>query len=115
MAGKGWEAIIGDTNPDKKGKSAGVAGLAKKPNTISAVKALNKGLQPFIDAGRCGIYCIALPGGTAIYCYNIYAWTGSETREEERQLGEDMFSEILADKQARPEVATLIFGDYNAN
>lgn len=79
------------------------------------IKPINQALEKHITAGRLQICSMPIEGGDASVVYNGYAWTGSQTRDEERNKGDIMYYEVQLDAMERKQVPILIVGDKNAH
>ena len=111
---KGWNATFGPLPENTVGLTAGVAASARMPAIASPIKPINPALEKYIRMGRLQIYCLPVQGNDTVLCYNLYGWTGSQQRNDERDKGDQMFHECNCDVLQRGDVAAIYTGDINA-
>ena len=112
---KGWEATFGPLPDNTVGVSAGMAGVATRPQTISPLNPINLALQKLIKMGRLQFDCIPCEGGESVICYNCYAWSDAQQTQQACYLGDNMFHECHLDAKGRGDSAIRMVGYFNAH
>ena len=112
---KGWNATFEPIQENTVGLSAGVAGIAKRPNKASVLKPINPALTKFIKMGRLQFSCIPIEGNDSMVVYNCYCWPGSQQKSDGCDKGDKLFGECNVDAKERGDVAITYVGDFNAH